>query len=58
MSADGQPIDDLGELTRIVREKPEGGKLELKVVRDKKELTVTVDLGGTGTKPQPKGFKL
>jgi serine protease Do len=58
VSADGQPIDDLGELTRIVREKPEGGKLELKVVRDKKELTVTVDLGGTGTKPQPKGFKL
>jgi serine protease Do len=58
VSADNQSIDDLGELTRIVREKPEGGKLELKVVRDKKELMVTVDLGGTGTKPQPKGFKL
>ncbi len=58
ISADNQPIDDLGDLTRIVRGKPEGAKLELKVVRDKKEIPVTVGLTGAGAKPQNKGFKL
>jgi serine protease Do len=56
--ADNQAIEDLGDLTRLVRGKPEGGKLELKVVRDKKEIPVTVDLSGTGPKPQNKGYKL
>ncbi len=56
--ADNQPIEDLGDLTRIVRGKPEGGKIELKIVRDKKEILVTVDLAGTGSKPQSQGFKL
>ena len=56
--ADNQPIEDLADLTRIVRGKPEGGKLELKAVRDKKEIVITVDLAGTGTKPQNRGFKL
>jgi len=56
--ADNQPIEDLGDLTRIVRGKPEGGKLELTVVRDKKETVITVDLAGTGAKPQNRGFKL
>jgi serine protease Do len=56
--ADNQPIEDLGDLTRTVRGKPEGGKLELKVVRDKKEIVITVDLAGTGAKPQNRGFKL
>jgi len=56
--ADNQPIEDLGDLTRIVRGKPEGGKLELKVIREKKEMVITVDLAGTGTKPQSQGFKL
>ncbi len=56
--ADNQPIGDLGDLTRIVRGRSEGGKLDLKVVRDKREIEVTVDLAGTGTKPQNQGFKL
>ena len=56
--ADNQPIEDLADLTRIVRGKPEGGKLELTVVRDKKETVITVDLAGTGAKPQNRGFKL
>ena len=56
--ADNQPIEDLGDLTRTVRGKPEGGKLELKVVREKKETVITVDLAGTGAKPQNRGFKL
>ena len=56
--ADNQPIEDLADLTRIVRGKPEGGKLELKAVRDKKEIVITVDLAGTGAKPQNRGFKL
>jgi len=56
--ADNQPIEDLGDLTRTVRGKPEGGKLELMVVRDKKEIVITVDLAGTGAKPQNRGFKL
>jgi len=28
------------------------------VVRDKKEIVITVDLAGTGAKPQNRGFKL
>jgi len=55
--ADDQPIGDLGDLTRIVRGRSEGGKLELKVVRDKKEIPVTVDLAGSGAKPN-QGFRL
>jgi serine protease Do len=56
--ADNASIEDLGDLTRVVRDKPEGGKLELKVVRDKKEIPVTVDLTGTGMKPHSQGFRL
>jgi serine protease Do len=56
--ADNQAVEDPGDLTRVVRGKPEGGKLELRVVRDKKEIPVTVELTGTGTKTQNKGFRL
>jgi len=56
--ADNQPIEDPGDLSRVVREKSEGGKLELKVVRDKKEIPVTIELAGSESKPKSKGYRL
>lgn len=56
--ADNQSVEDPEDLTRVVRGKPEGGKLELKVVRDKKESVIAVELTGAETKPKTKGYKL
>lgn len=58
VSADNQPIGDPEDLTRVVRGKSEGGAMELKVVRDRKEISVSVELAGTAPKPKPKGYKL
>lgn len=46
VSADGQPVNDPEDLTRIVQGKNEGA-LDLKVIRDKKEVTVSVTLPGS-----------
>jgi len=46
IKANGQAIDDPEDLLRHLDGKAEGGKLELNVVREKKEVTVTVELAG------------
>jgi len=43
VSADGKSVDDPEDLTRIVRDKGEGS-LSLRVIRNKKEITVVIDL--------------
>jgi serine protease Do len=43
--ADGKSIDDPDNLARIVRNK-EDGKIDLGIIRDKKELSLSVDLKG------------
>jgi serine protease Do len=44
--ADGHVIDDPEDLLRHLDRKAEEGKLELTIVREKKEVTVTVELAG------------
>lgn len=44
VNADNKEIDSPNDLLRIVAEKDSGQKLELKVIRDKKEMTVLVEL--------------
>jgi serine protease Do len=46
IGADGHAINDPEDLRRHLDGKAEEGKLELKVVREKKEVTVTVQLAG------------
>jgi S1-C subfamily serine protease len=46
IQADGRPVDDPADLTRIIRSKRDDGKLNLQVVRDKKEVAVEVQLAG------------
>jgi membrane-associated protease RseP (regulator of RpoE activity) len=50
---DEKAIDKPEDLTRLIRNKSEGS-MKLKVIRDKKEITVVVDL----PKDDDKGFKL
>jgi serine protease Do len=56
ISADGKEIRDADELIRIVGEKTEG-TLALKVVRDKKQISVSVTLPSLPT-PEGRGIKL
>ncbi|NWG12806.1 MAG: PDZ domain-containing protein [Acidobacteria bacterium] len=56
VQADGKSVGSPEDLTRIVRGKEEGGKLDLKVIRDKKEVTVSVALTPAATKTP--GYKL
>ena len=56
--ADNQAVAEPEDLTKIVRGKSAGGKLELKVVRDKKETVVVVELPGQAPKAKPKGYAL
>jgi S1-C subfamily serine protease len=49
-------VDSPEELSRIVRSKD--GKIDLKVVRDRKEITVSVELTSSDSKSKPRGFTL
>ena len=53
---DDRSIEDPDDLSRAIRQKQPGEKLELKVIRDKKEISMTVELPGDGGKSG--GFKL
>ncbi len=55
ISADGKSIEEPDDLAQFVRDK--SGAINLKVVRDKKEITVTVTLPEEGRRDN-KGFKL
>ncbi len=55
ISADGKSINDPEELTQVVRDKGEGN-LTLKVIRDKKEITVLVSL--PADESESKGLRL
>lgn len=52
-SVDGKPVDDPDELARLIQAKS-GGDVNLKVVRDKKEISVVVGLPAS----EEKGYKL
>jgi serine protease Do len=54
--ANDTAVDSPEELSRIVRGKD--GKIELKVVRDRKEVSVSVELSASDSKPKPRGFTL
>ena len=49
-------IADPDDLLRAIRQKDPGEKLELKAIRDKKEISLTVELPTDGKKPG--GFSL
>jgi serine protease Do len=55
IGVDGKNINDPEELSRTIREKPEG-KVTLKVIRDKKEIAVVVNL--PSDEGEGKGYKL
>ena len=57
VQADGQNVYSPDDLARIVQRK-EGGSIDLKIVRDKRDLTVTVDLPNTGSPKERRGFRL
>ncbi len=45
--ADGKSVRNPDDLTRIIRDKDRGATIELRVIRDKKEITVSIQLDGT-----------
>jgi serine protease Do len=51
LSIDGKTVSTPAELTQEIGRKAQGTKVELKIVRDKKELSVTADLSKPGTSP-------
>jgi S1-C subfamily serine protease len=53
VSIEGKPVENPEDLTRSVRAKS-AGQITLKVIRDKKEIPITVNLPGT----DEEGFKL
>jgi serine protease Do len=53
ISVDGKGTENPEDLTRMIRDKPEGA-VTLKVIRDKKEISVTVSLSAG----EEKGYKL
>jgi serine protease Do len=55
LAADGKKIDNPEDLTRFIREKT-GGNVSLKVIRDKKETTVVINL--PAEESETKGYKL
>jgi S1-C subfamily serine protease len=56
VKADNKEIDAPDDLARIVAEKDSGQKLELKVIRDKKEMTLVVELSKEERKTR--GYKV
>lgn len=56
--ADNSVIEGPDDLIRVVNRKEADSKMELKVIRDKKEISVSVELKKEGEKPKPTGFRL
>ncbi len=52
-----QAVDSPDDLIRIVREK-DGGRIDLKVIREKKELAVTVEMPAKGESAPKRGYRL
>lgn len=50
VKADGKTVRIPDDVTRIVRDKERGATVELRVIRDKKEITVSVQLDGTAAR--------
>lgn len=48
--ADGKSVRNPDDLTRIIRDKDRGATVELRVIRDKKEITVSIQLDGTAAR--------
>ncbi len=55
--ADKQSLDSPDDLARIVRDKSDG-KIDLTIVRDKKELTLSVDLPKADQSKSTRGYRL
>lgn len=55
--ADGQTVDNPDSLARIVRGKNDG-VINLKVIRDKKEISIAVDLPKTDSARDKRGYRL
>jgi serine protease Do len=49
LSIDGKAVADPQDLTKALSSKAQGAKVELKVIRDKKEISVSVDLSKSGS---------
>jgi len=56
--ADTRTIESPDDLSRLVRSKGDGESVELRLIRDKKEMTVTVELPKSGEKPKSKGYRM
>jgi serine protease Do len=55
--ADSQNLDTPDSLARIVQSK-DGGKIELKVIRDKKEMSITIELPESGRAGDRRNYRL
>jgi len=55
VGADGKPVNNPNDLSRIVQGKKSGATLDLRVIRDKKEITLPVALEGETTRA---GYKV
>jgi S1-C subfamily serine protease len=55
LAVDGKPVGETTELGRIISGKTAGSKAELRIVRDKKEISVTVEFPKS---PAQRGIKL
>ncbi len=55
VKADGENIGSPDELTRLVRAKKGGSTLELRVIRDKKEVPVQIQMPADESKPKTSG---
>lgn len=58
IEADGRTVEDPDDLTRVVQRKEEGEKLELKIIRDKKPITVTVELAKKEGTKKSGGYRM
>ena len=58
LSADGRTIENPDELTSLLAGKESQGKVELKIIRDKKEQTVVVELSKTEGETKKGGYRM
>lgn len=58
LRADDKAIEDPGDLTGVLTKKESGAKVDLRIVRDKKELTVSVELTKTDEPAKRKGYSM
>jgi serine protease Do len=56
--ADSESIDGTDDLSRVVRGKDAGSTLQLKVIRDKKEITIDIVLPGTESRRRGGTYRL